>query len=102
MASDNSAPAEPFLQQVMSPSHHAGSRLQGEDHGPDYTNMPQGHGQGAREGGLLVNGVDPVVAPSVGQESPAELREGNVQQVAGATEVAAAAAVEAERIQRTM
>ena len=101
MASDIPAPAEPFSQQVMSPSHHAGSRLQGEDHGPDYTNMPQGHGQGAQEGGLLVNGVDPVVASSVSQEFPAELRESTVQQVPGATEVATAAAMEAERMQRT-
>ncbi|CAE7666241.1 unnamed protein product, partial [Symbiodinium microadriaticum] len=45
--------------------------------------MPQGHGQGAREGGILVNGVDPVVAPSVMEQ------------------VAAAAAMGAERPQPT-
>ncbi|OLQ08462.1 hypothetical protein AK812_SmicGene8059, partial [Symbiodinium microadriaticum] len=43
----------------------------------------QGHGQGAREGGILVNGVDPVVAPSVMEQ------------------VAAAAAMGAERPQPT-
>ena len=100
MASDGPAPAV-IPQQVMSPSHHAGSRLQDEDHGPDYASMPQGHGQGAREGGILVNGVDPVVAPSVMEQAPAGSQERHVQQTSGAAEVAAAAAMGAERPQPT-
>ena len=84
MAAPTSDPAV-LHQQVMS-AQSAGSRLPGEDHGPDYGNMPPGHEQVVGPAEPRLNGVTPETAATSVQELPATGLERGLQGDSGAVQ----------------
>ncbi|CAE7595187.1 unnamed protein product [Symbiodinium sp. KB8] len=85
MAAPTSDPAV-LHQQVMS-AQSAGSRLPGEDHGPDYGNMPPGHEQVVGPAEPRLNGVTPETAATSVQELPATGLERGLQGDSGSAGV---------------